>query len=177
MAWNPLDDPIDYFTLGGQKSPGVAEIIGLGSPRKWDERKGHGTSGATTVYGGDDLVKFSAKILLTTREDWNAWHAFAPLVERPPEGTRAKAIDIWHPQCEMKNIRAVVVEDVLGPSKDGDDGRWQVEIKFKQYRAPKPALAKPKGSSSDAGGSKANSEEDERDRLIRELTQQVKDLA
>lgn len=173
MAWNPLDDPIDHFTLGGQRSPGVAEIIGLGSPRKWDEKKGYGTSGATLVYAGDGLVAFSAKVYLTTRADWNDWHAFAPLVERSPKGDKPKALDIWHPQTEAKDIRSVIVEDVLGPSRDGDDGRWQVEIKFKQYRAPKPALSKPKGSSSNAG----NTQEDERDKLIRELTQQVKDLA
>jgi len=179
MAWNPLDDPIDHFLLAGKKSPGIAEILGLGSPRKWDIKKGYGTSGATTVYAGDDVAKFSAKIFLTTTADWDAWHAFAPLVEKAPDGSKPKALDIWHPQCEQKDIRSVVVEDVVGPSRDGDDGRWVVEIKFIQYRAPKPAMAKPKGSSSGGGGSgaKGSPEEDERDRLIRELTQQVKDLA
>lgn len=180
MAWNPLDDPIDHFLLAGKKSPGIAELLGLASPRKWDEKKGYGTSGATIVYAGDGLAKFSAKIFLTTTEDWDAWHAFAPLVEKAPDGSKPKALDIWHPQCEQKGIRSVVVEDVVGPARDGDDGRWVVEVKFIQYRAPKPALAKPKGSSNSSagpGGNKTNTEEDERDRLIRELTQQVKDLA
>src|SRR5690606_12641811 len=147
MSWNPIDDPIDYFLLAGQKSPGVATITGLSSPRKWDEKKSHGASGASLVFGGDGPAAFSAKILLPTREDWADWHACAPLVEKTPEGANAKAMDIWQPQCEMKGIRSVVVEDVVGPAEEGDTGRWQVEIKFKQYRAPKPALAKPKGSS------------------------------
>lgn len=179
MSWNPIDDPIDHFVLSGQKSPGVAEITGLGSPRKWDEQKSHGSSGGGLVFGGDAIVNFSAKIYLTTREDWNDWHAFAPLVERSPD-KKPSALDIWHPQTEMKNIKAVVVEDCLGPNRDGDDGRWVVEIKFKQYRPAKPAMAKPKGSqnnSKGSGGSKGNPEEDERDKLIRELSQQVKDLA
>lgn len=145
MGWNPLDDPIDYFLLADQKSPGLATVAGAGSPRGWDIRKGYGFSGAVTWFTGLGLAKFSAKIELYTTDDWAGWDSFKPLVKKPPLGVRPKALDIWHPFLEDLEIKSVVVEDLLQPLETAP-GVWTIEIKFLQHRGLKFSLAKPEGS-------------------------------
>lgn len=145
MTWDPITQPVDYIDLGGQRSPGLAEVVGASSPRKWDERRGYGLSGAIVVFRGIGLARFSVKLRFYTPEDWAGWYAWKPVVDRPPLGTRPRALDIWHPLLEAQQITKVVVEDV-GQPEQTDDGEWTVEIKFIEYRRPKIALAKPEGS-------------------------------
>lgn len=145
MAWNPLDQPVDYIKLAGQKSPGLAEVIGAASPRKWDERGGYGLSGSTVVFRGVGLCKFTVKIKLYTADDWASWDAWRPLVAKPPLGTRARAQEIWHPLLEQLEVSAAVVEEVSQPEQT-NDGEWTITIKFIEYRKPKVALAKPDGA-------------------------------
>jgi hypothetical protein len=142
MAWNPLDQPVDYIKLGGQRSPGLAEVLGATSPRKWDERGGYGLSGSTLIFRGVGLAKFTVKLKLYTIEDWAAWDAWKPLVAKPPLGTRARAQDIWHPLLEQVDVKAAVVEEVSQPEQT-NDGEWTIAIKFIEFRKPKVALAKP----------------------------------
>lgn len=145
MVWDPLSQPVDYIKLGGQKSPGLAEVLGATSPRKWDERGGYGLSGSTVVFRGVGLCKFSVKLKLYTEEDWADWAAWKPLVDKPPLGTRARAQDIWHPLLEQLGVAAAVVEEVSQPEQT-NDGEWTVSIKFIEFRRPKVALAKPDGA-------------------------------
>lgn len=145
MAWDPLSSPVDFIKLAGQKSPGLAEVLGGASPRKWDERGGYGLSGSTLVFRGVGLAKFQVKVKLYTVEHWNAWRAWKPLVSKPPLGTRPKAQDIWHPLLEEIEVKAAVVEEVSQPEQTGD-GEWTVTIKFIEFRKPKVSLAKPDGA-------------------------------
>ncbi len=142
---SPLDTPVDYVLLAGQKSPGIAEILGASSPRKWDERGGYALSGATLVYKGNGLAKFTLQLRLYSVEDWAAWDAWRPLVQRPPVGARARALEIVHPFLEALEIRSVVVEDVLQPIQTGD-GEWTIEVKFIEWRRPLVALSRPDGA-------------------------------
>jgi hypothetical protein len=145
MAWDPLTQPVDYIKLAGQKSPGLADVYGGDSPRKWDERGGYGLSGSTLIFRGVGLAKFSVDLKLYTPEDWAAWHAWKPLVAKPPLGTRARAQDIWHPLLEQIEVSAAVVESVGQPKQTGD-GEWTITVKFIEYRKPKVSLAKPDGA-------------------------------
>lgn len=170
---NPLSKPVDYILLAGLKSPGIAELPnGANSPRKWDVRKGYGLSGSGVVYVGDDLAKFSVKILLLTDEDWSAWTSFRALLVKPPNNVKPKSLAIWHPILEEHGVASVVVEDLVGPTQTMDGG-WTWEIKFLQFRAPKAAIAKPAGSTQ-----KPKQEpESEADRIIKSLTGQVQELS
>ena len=145
MAFDPVAAPVDYVLLAGSRSPGIATIDGASSPRSWDERRGYGLSGATLVYKGLKLAKFTLELKLVTSEDFAAWDSWRPIVQRPPAGQRPRALDIEHPITEMLGIRSVVVEDVLQPKQTGD-GEWTIEIKLLEFRAPARAVVRPEGS-------------------------------
>lgn len=134
-AWNPLEQPVDFATVAGRRTPGLCEIENVGSPRQWDERRGYGVSGATLVYRGLRLASFTMKLRLYTEADWQAWHDWKPVVDRPPTGERAQALDIVHPLLEEVGIRSAVVEDVIAPRQTAD-GEWTAEIRWKEWRRP-----------------------------------------
>lgn len=145
MSWNPIDEPIDQFTVGGLPTPGIAELSGPNSPRAWEEMVGPGLSGARLVFRGLRPSHFSLKFRLRSREQWAQWDAFAKVVKKPPYGKRPRAIDVVHPILASVGIRSVVVEDVI-PPQQVEDGVWEAEIKVIEFRAPKPGHAAPEGS-------------------------------
>lgn len=169
MTWNPLTQPVDFIKLAGHKSPGLAEVIGATSPRKWEERGGYGLSGSTVVFRGIGLCKFSVRIKLYTEQDWNDWHVWKLLVDKPPLGTRAKALDITHPLTEELGVAAVVVEEVSQPEQT-NDGEWTITIKFIEFRKPKVALAKPDAA-------KATEADPIETEIIQPLVNQLQELA
>lgn len=138
-TWNPIEEPVDTVLIGGEQTPGIADVEDAGSPRDWDERRGRGLSGASLVFHGLPLATFKVLIRLYTVADWAAWHAFAPRLQRPPTGERGQALDITHPLLEEVGIRSFVVKNLLAP-KQTRDGEWTIEIQCQEYRAPAPAL-------------------------------------
>lgn len=168
MPFNPLTSPVDYVVLAGQRSPGVCEVVGGTSPRRWDERRGFGLSGATVVFHGVGLAKPLLRIRLFTEQHWSDWATWRELVQRPPLGERPRAMDIEHPILEDLGVRSVVVEDVTQPTQTGD-GEWTVEVKLIEFRRPEIALATPSGA--------AQSTVDPLDREILDLTETVNTLA
>lgn len=163
MTWSPLTEPIDYVDFAGHKTPGLAEIVGASSPRRWDERESMGYSGAYLVYHGQNLSHFSVRLKLFTHAQWLDWHAFKPIVARVPLGKRQRPVDITHPQLSDLGILAVVVEDVTQSELVDDTGIWQIEIKLIEYRSPRMALAAAQGSQA--------TPDDPEDAIIRERRQ------
>lgn len=147
--WDPITQPIDKIKMGGQWSPGYCDIVGASSPRKWEELGGYGMSGALLIYRGWGIAHFSIKFRLYSEDDWQAWHAFKPLVTRPPRNTRPRSIDVSHPLLEDLQIRSVVVEDLSQPEQT-DHGEWTIEIKLIAYRQLTPSQAKMEGGEAPA---------------------------
>lgn len=145
MTWNPIDEPVDRFTVGGKLTPGIGELNGPSSPRAWEEMIGPGLSGARLVFRGLRPSHFSLKFVLRSREDWTDWTAFSNVVRKPPYGKRPRAVDIVHPILASVGIRSVVVEDVIPPTQTSD-GVWEAEIKVIEFRAPVPGHSAPEGS-------------------------------
>jgi len=168
VTFNPINEPVDYVLLANRRSPGIAEIGNVASPRMWDERRGYALSGARVVYRGIGLARPLLTLRLFTTEDFDAWHEWRELVQRAPVGTRARAQDIWHPILEDLGIVSVVVEDVLQP-KQVADGEWNIDIKFIEYRRPVVTL--------ETIGSSDTDPADPVDELIGRLTAQVTELA
>lgn len=140
--WNPLDEPQDWVDFAGQQTPGLADVVGAGTPRSWDERDSYAVAGAFLVYHGKKLSHFSVRVRLYTTQDWDDWWAFLPFINKlPRRGRPAQAIDITHPLLAALNIRAVVVEDILQPEQTAD-GEWTIEIKLIEFRAPVISVAK-----------------------------------
>lgn len=140
LTWNPIEEPVDKVLIGGEETPGIADVEDAGSPRDWDARRGRGLSGATLAFEGLPLAPFKILLRLYTVADWAAWHAFSPRVQRPPVGERAQAMDITHPILEEVGIRSFVVTNLLAP-KQTRDGEWTIEIQCQEYRAPAPTLS------------------------------------
>lgn len=174
---NPLEhaELYDSCELEGFKTPALIYIAGASRPRKWDEKKGYGQSGDTIVYTGDGRAKPVIKCFAWTAAHFEAWAAWdAAVLEAPPNGAKPKAKDIRHPELNRLGINSVVVEDDTQWEQTGH-GMWTREIKLQQYRAPKPSLGKPSGSNA-KGWEQGKQTGDEYDKMIDDLTKQVKGL-
>ena len=176
---DPINTPnaYDVIVLAGEDSPGLCtEVAGASNPSSWDEKKGTGMSGATLTYTGDGLAKFTVKLIFWLEEHFEAWDDFKLLLVNTPQGKQApKALDIYHPYLESLPvpIRSVVVEETTQLTQTAD-GIWTVEIKFRQFRAPKPATGTPAGSK---GGYTDAKQKDPADATIDNLVSQLNKLA
>jgi hypothetical protein len=148
MTYQPLTDPVDYILLAGRRSPGVASIENMSSPRKYDERKGYGRSGARVVFRGNGLAKPSVIITLSNVEDWANWAGWKDVLARTSGRGSRRAQDVWHPIFEDAGVNSVVIEDVLGPRQTAD-GEWAYTIRLIEYRPPVRSLATVDGSAAD----------------------------
>lgn len=159
MTFRPLTEPVDYIVLAGQRSPGLAVIEGVDTPRNFVERRGFGISFATLRFRGVGLAHFKVVLKLYSDDDWDDWHEWKRLVARPSLESRpqpgaivprltAPPLDIDHPILADLGITAVVIENVLQPIQTGD-GEWSIEIRMGEYRAPIVALETTTGARTD----------------------------
>jgi hypothetical protein len=159
---NPDTYPINFVILGEPPiaSPGPAEVIGAGSPRKWQERAGYGWGGAWLWFTGRQLSEFSIRLTLATDEQWDAYETggWKAMTDPPPYGTRAGWLPIYHPFLEANGVDKCVILDRGQPTQT-DSGLWTIEIKCKQWNKPRLQLAKP-------ATSKANEPQDPRAREL-----------
>jgi hypothetical protein len=145
MTWNPIEQPVDECWLGGYATPGICEVVGASSPRKWDEQAGYAMSGAILIYRGTGLAHFSLNLKLYTLEHWNTWDLIKPILMRPPVGKRANALDVVHPVLNEVGISQLVIEDVGAPEQV-EDGVWSISIKCIEWRRYGLGVSKPDGS-------------------------------
>lgn len=172
---NPFRTPslYDTFRIAGVQSPGQCDWEGGHSPRKWDIWRGFGLSGATAVFAGIDIDKFTMHLVLWNEAEFDLYNTnLVPILEVPPRGKRPKALDFYHPALSDPpiNIRSVGVVDVTAAKRIDDLGLWGVDIFLIPYTTPKPAIAKPIASND-----KRPEPEDEYDRTLLRLQEQIKD--
>ena len=190
---SPLETPelFDVVVVAGVASPGIAKVEGGDLVAGWENKKGPGQSGAGTNYNGEELAEFSFTLRLWLPEHFSAWPAFQAILEsaKPEKGRKAQGLDISYPTLEANRIRSFVPKKIGALQPAGDKGEWNVKVDCLQFRAPAPAAGKPKtskagdgassngsGASGGAGGQQTTAE-DERDKLIEELTAEVDKLA
>jgi hypothetical protein len=143
-SWDPIVNPVTFYLLCGQMSPGIVTITGMNQPRRIQELMGPGSSGSTAVYRGWKPSHFSASHLLTTPEDWFLWDSFKTLLKLPARGQQGAALEFWHPFGNLYDppIRSVIVEDVLCPVTN-DNGSETIEVKYVQYQKRSTQYSKP----------------------------------
>lgn len=126
------------------QSPGVATVKGLNNPRNWTVQQGYGYTGASVVFAGTGLSKFTVDIDLWLPEHFILWNLFAQILAPPKPGPLGFALGIKHPIINgpPHGITEVVVEDVSQPVQS-DLGKWTYTISFLQYRKPIPTIARP----------------------------------
>lgn len=137
---NPFNN--DKVELGGLRNPGKATILGAGSPRDWDIRKGNGVDGAWVNYLGGNLKPFDILIEL-----WDfpihalQWLEFSIALTKPGSRDNVHALSIYHPSLNAHpiNITACVVQNVTAFESD-DDGIMSCRITCLPFGAPRPIL-------------------------------------
>lgn len=145
-AYDPYVTPVDYFTLGGLKSPGIARIVGAVSRRKVDIRSAYGISASVAVWL--EVAEFSAQIDLATAQDWIDWKewktkALREMRPKKPRPGSDFATDVWHPFLADFDIKAVIVKSVSQPELVDDTGLYRITIEFIEYRKMMLTLSKP----------------------------------
>ncbi len=143
MAYDPITNPIDYVIVAGTRSPGIARVDGNRS-HQWDERRGHGMSGASSVYKGAKLAHFTVEIDVWTSEQFVELNEFRSIVSRLPTPTDPRGFVVEHPFLEELGITKCALED-LGVPKQNDEGLWTLTIKFVEHREPVRRLARSSG--------------------------------
>ena len=66
----------DYFTIGGDKSPGKCEIKGASREWEWLELAGAGLDGRSLSLRGGLLPEFDIEVTIATEADLTLWDAF-----------------------------------------------------------------------------------------------------
>lgn len=136
MTWDPIRKAQDKLTLALHPSPGICEITGAASKRKWDELTGYAVSGGLLIYRGIALSHFTCTFFLYTLEHWVEWEAFRPVLIRPPLGKRPAGLDIVHPVLAELGIHQCVIEEV-GGAVQSDNGVWSIAIQCIEFRQPR----------------------------------------
>lgn len=173
----PYELALNYFTLGGERSPGKCEVRGAGRGWEWAELMGWGLSGASLILRRRILVEFEIDITIVSQTELEQFDDFyAKVLADPVSGRkdRSRGIGIYHPRLARVGVTSAVIEHV-GQFNPGKRGGETCTIKFKEYRAPKFILTKPNGTIP-AAAKKQPKAKDALDEAIEVETQRNKNL-
>lgn len=151
MTFDPTDpaqaEQLDTLTVAGQAMPGLVDFPKPGdSPRTWDVRKGVGLSGATIVFTGLDVAKWTTRLTMWLPAHFALWKQVKGLVAPPPQGQRPSIIDVYHPCLEEVGLRAAGVENRTMFMPISEDGDWFIDIMWVGYRKPLPQIGTGSGA-------------------------------
>lgn len=141
---DPKSSALNVVVVNGLPSPGRATITGAAVPYKYDIKEGYGLSGATTVFHGRGVAKFTLTIDLWDRLHFLAWPLFKKLLE-PPKPALPLVVSMDHPILSDQGITKVAVES-MGALERQSNGLWRCTIQLLEWRPPLPAIVKPRGA-------------------------------
>ena len=138
---NPIEDPslYNYFTLDGERSPGLA-VLESGGDRgqKWENQQAPGFAGAITIFKGEEISKVSYQIVLWEVAHFAAWEAFAATLRAGAKKRPPRVYALSDPAVAHSEIKAVSLAN-LGPLKKIGPSKWAYVVEFTEYRKPKAA--------------------------------------
>lgn len=147
---NPIQDEelFNSIELAGERSPGVVKSI-AGHERKinWDVKEGSGQSGASSTLKSIPLRVITVTFFLVDEDQIASWPSFRQLCYSTISGATPKALDIFHPDLAVVEIRSVVLASMGPPVHDGKGGQT-IAVQFQEYAPPVPKGGSANGSSS-----------------------------
>lgn len=141
------DQAYSTIVLGGKRSPGVVKLSGHNRDKNWDVQAAKGQQGASSALNGDPIGQFQAEFYLSGigdafegPSDFELWDPFQRLIESTTAGPKPTALPIYHPDLARNGFTEVVNGGVGGMIHDGKGGAI-IQVKFIEYRPPKPKPA------------------------------------
>jgi hypothetical protein len=178
-SWDPLEHSINKVWLAQMWSPGICDIEGADSVRKYESVEAYGESGALLNFKGVDAARFRIRLRLYTSADWSDWQSFRLRIFAPPTDTKPQALDVWHPLLWDQGIHRLVIENFVQPIQT-DDGVWTAELRCIEWRMLQPALTRVAGSKATANDPEPGPTPlpaSKNQMLIASLLKQVQELA
>jgi len=133
-------DLYSAIILGTTRSPGVVTLTGHNREENWDIQAAKGSAGASTVLNGRGVGQFQATFYLADQEDFDDWAVFQRVIESTTNGTEPTALPIYHPDLALNGFTEVSNGGVGGIVRD-ERGGWTVQVKFLEFRPPRPKAA------------------------------------
>lgn len=140
-ATDLIDAPVNYITLAGRRSPGIAKITNAEALRRLHERRAFGVAGASVIDQGGLLAHPQVRLDFFTREDLAGWEDWKTLLARP-RSRQTLGQDIEHPLLADLEIRCVLFEG-RSQIEENETNGWYVVIKFCEFVRPVPVLSAP----------------------------------
>lgn len=144
LAIDPQTPEHNYVLVGPVQSPGRAQLTGVRTPYKWDIQQSYGREGATMIFRGRGVMKFTLTITLWLREHFLLWPLFAKAME-PPTLLKPFVFQMLHPLLSAADVKGVTVESFGQPERQ-QNGLWISTSEMLEYRPTKPILVRPRGS-------------------------------
>lgn len=135
-APSPFADPDswDRLEIGGARFRGTFRWGGDLIKRKLDHRHAAGRDGARVRDKGYDLAELDLTLTITTDEEWSDFVALVALVfPRAATPTARNAHACAHPQLALAGITEIYGTS-MGPPTEPSPSRWEVTMKFVEYR-------------------------------------------
>lgn len=161
-ALNPYRnaDGWDVLILAGLESPGICKLTVPSRETGWDQQQGKDGAPGESVQNGTKGAEIQCEFYLwedpanPDLDMFAEWETFREtILKLPVKKAQPKALDIYHPALEGKNITSVVVKSWGNPQPDGLGG-GTAKVVFLEYLPSKPkgAGGKPKGSKANEKG-------------------------
>lgn len=170
-----------FITIGGKRSPGIIArggIQGFGRKTGWDVKEGKGQQGATLTRKSAPPAQGSITFQLGTSQQFTDWRLFEAMLTYAPGKDGKGAFDIYHPFLAIKNINAVVVDEI-SPFTHVGKGLYEVTLSLIEYLPPPPtSIVKTPTTSAgnnktDAPGATPDPVGDQQQRIIAALLKQA----
>lgn len=170
----------DRVLAAGVWSPGIARVQEVAREYTWDLKQAPGAAGENMTFKGLKNVTFSMEFLLLGNAQLTEWESWITLWDFDPTKQQPTPINVLHPLLYERRVSIVAAKKIYAPkqSRPGDN-LWIAKIEAIEWRPPpranvakSPTATKSGSSEQAAGGAPA---ETERQREIRQLTQEFKD--
>lgn len=136
-AWEQCQ--LGGITLGGPPAPGAAwglVTVKVSKGKKLDIKQSPGTNGATITDQGYKPAQVTIELLIWDATAWANLQSALPLLEPPPNKSKATPFDVLHPATAIRSVKAVLIEEIEGPEQSAIKGAYKVSFKCVQFFPP-----------------------------------------